>query len=117
MRNYADANAILAISIQKFNNDKGPADVLIIDFSPLRTMLDLDVLSKEIIEMSSKFNDSISSVDDKSMQTTGFSNYEISLTEHAIWTIPVTGVFITFNSRKDAKLLAQEIADKYCMIK
>ena len=115
-RNWADATGCLAISIQRSNDDKGPADSLIVDFSPLRTTINLDLLSKEIQGLASKY-DSISSIEDTNMQTTGFSNYEISLIEHAIWTIPVTGVFITFKNRKDAKLLAQEIADKYCMMK
>jgi len=73
----------------------------------------LDTLSKEILEISSKYNESISSIEDTNIQTLGFSNYEISLTEHAIWTIPVTGLVFNFIDRKVAKILAQELADKY----
>ena len=73
----------------------------------------MDLLSKEILQTSSKYNESISSIEDTNMQTLGFSNYEISLTEHAIWTIPVTGLIFNFIDRKAAKILAQELADKY----
>ena len=112
-RNLADAHGTVALSIQRFNSEKGSNDLLIVDYSPLRTTNNLDILSKEIIQISSKYNESISSIEDTNIQTLGFSNYEISLTEHAIWTIPVTGLVFNFIDRKAAKILAQELADKY----
>lgn len=108
---------MIAISIQKYSDEKGSCDILTLDFSPLRTQIGIDEFSKELLDITSKYNESIMSIEDTNIQTLGFANYEISLTDYAIWTIPVTGIVIKFTDRKGAKILAQEVASKYCVIR
>jgi len=73
----------------------------------------LNELSQEIIKIANKYNEYIYNIEDTNIQILGFTNYEISLNDHAIWTIPVTGVKITFKDRKECKQLANELTTSF----